>query len=83
MEAEGSLPCSQQPASGSYPEPGDLTPHTHTNSLSLRSTLILSSHLHLGLPTGLSHSDCPAFLVSLSLFLMRATCQNNFKWLCQ
>jgi hypothetical protein len=27
MEPEGSSPCSQQPASGSYPEPDESNPH--------------------------------------------------------
>jgi len=27
MKAEGSLPCSQQPATGPYPEPDTTKPH--------------------------------------------------------
>jgi len=51
MEPEGSSPCSQKPATGSYPEPVESSlPHW---SLSLRSSLMLSSHLLLGLASGL------------------------------
>jgi hypothetical protein len=30
MEPEGSLSCSQEPATGFYPEPGDPNPHIST-----------------------------------------------------
>jgi len=30
MEIEESLPCSQEPASGPYPEPDASSPHLHT-----------------------------------------------------
>jgi hypothetical protein len=30
MEPEGSLPCSQQPATGPYPEPDEFIPHLLT-----------------------------------------------------
>jgi hypothetical protein len=30
MESEDSLPCSQDPAIESYPEPADSNPYTHT-----------------------------------------------------
>jgi hypothetical protein len=40
MEPESSLPCSQEPSTGPYPEPD-------------QSILILNSHLRLGLPSGL------------------------------
>jgi len=42
MELKGSLPCSQQPSTGPYPEPGAYSPHPH--NLSLRSILMSSSH---------------------------------------
>jgi hypothetical protein len=71
-EPQGSSPCSQEPSIGPYPEPVQSNPH-HT--ISPRSILILSTHLRLGLPSGLFPSSFPtnilyAFLVSP----IRATC---------
>jgi hypothetical protein len=43
MEPEGSLPCSQEPSSGPYPKP-DQSSSYHL-ILSLRSILVLSTHL--------------------------------------
>jgi len=51
MEPEGSLLFSQEPTIGPYTEPDELSPHL-PNLFLLRSFLI-SSHLHLGLPSGL------------------------------
>jgi hypothetical protein len=49
MEPEGSLPCSQKPATGPYPEPAESSsPHNPPTSI-----LILSSRLCIGLPSGL------------------------------
>jgi hypothetical protein len=50
-EPEGSTPYSQQSATGPYHEPTEST--THPQLVSQRSILIPSSHLRLGLPSGL------------------------------
>jgi hypothetical protein len=49
MEPEGSLLCLQEPSTGPYPEPDQSSPYQPI----LRSILILSTHLCLGLPSGL------------------------------
>jgi hypothetical protein len=46
MEPKDSLPCSQQPATG--PIQSQMHQSTPSHSASLRSILILSSHLRLG-----------------------------------
>jgi hypothetical protein len=48
MEPEGSLPCSQQPATGPYPKPDASSPHP---------SFLISFHLRLGLPIGLFHAS--------------------------
>jgi hypothetical protein len=75
MEREGSLPCSQEPSTGPYPQPDRSSPYHPILSL-LGSILILSTHLRLGLPTGLFPSDFPINIlytttrVKLSLCLL-------------
>jgi hypothetical protein len=49
-EPEGSLLCSQEPFTGSYPEPEQSNPHNPI--LSLQTILILSTHLRTGPPSG-------------------------------
>jgi hypothetical protein len=44
MEPEGSMPCSQEPSTGPYPEPYQSNP---PHPISLRSILISSTHLGL------------------------------------
>jgi hypothetical protein len=54
IEPEGSLPFSQEPATGHYPKPDDeFAPHGHTHPISLISILILFSHVRLTFPTDL------------------------------
>ena len=52
MEPEGSLPHSQVPANCPYPVTARCSPYP-PHPTSWRSFLILSSHLRLGLPSGL------------------------------
>jgi hypothetical protein len=51
MEHKASLPCSQALTTRLYPEPDDSSQYTQT--LFLRSNLILSSYLCLDLPSSL------------------------------
>jgi len=81
MEPEGSLPCSQKPATGPYPEPDESSSHVPT-LFSLRTILILSSQLRLGLSNGVYHSGFPtkmlyAFLVSHVCYM---TCPYYRPW---
>jgi hypothetical protein len=51
MECEGSLPCPQETATGTYPQLDESSPDPHP--ISLKSILILSFYLRLCLPSGL------------------------------
>jgi hypothetical protein len=59
MEPEGSLLCSQEPSTGPYPKPYRFSLYVPSHPISLRSILILSTHLHLGLLSGLFPSVFP------------------------
>ena len=58
MEPEGSLSHSKVPSTFSYPEPARSNPYLQ-HFISWKSILILSSHLNLGLPSGLFPSGFP------------------------
>jgi hypothetical protein len=70
---EGSSQFSQEPAIGPYPEPPEST--LPPRLISLRSSLILTSHLCVGLPSGLFPLGFPTNTLYTSLFFpMRVTC---------
>jgi hypothetical protein len=73
MEPEGSLPCTQESATGLYHESDGTRPYW-TDTIYLRTILILSSHLRLCRP-----SDLTSFVPTKALYAflfspMRATC---------
>jgi hypothetical protein len=55
MEPKGSLPCSQKPATRLYPEPAESS-SPPSIPISLRSILMLSFHLRLGIESTKSHA---------------------------
>jgi hypothetical protein len=65
MEPEGSLPCSQEPSTGPYPEPDQSNPY---HPISLISILILSTYLRLGLPSGPFPSGFPINILYTFIF---------------
>jgi hypothetical protein len=72
MEPEGSLPCSQESSTGPYSEPAQCNPY---HPISLRFILILSTHLRLGLHSGLFPSGFPTSILYAFLFsTIHATC---------
>ena len=74
MGPEGSLPHSQMPATCPYREAARSSPYP-PHPTSWRSILILSSLLHLGLPSGLFPSGLPTkTLYTTLLSPVRATC---------
>jgi hypothetical protein len=74
MEPKGSLPCSQEPATGPYPEPDWSSPYRPILCI-VRPILILSTHLRLGLRSGLFPSGFSANILYAFIFaIIRATC---------
>jgi hypothetical protein len=58
MEPQCSLPCSQEPVTGPYPEP-DESSSQHSILFLYKFVFLLPSHLCLGLPSGLFLSGFP------------------------
>lgn len=75
MEPENSLPHSQKHVTCSCLEPDQSSPCQTPHPISWRPTLILFSHLHLHLPSGLIHSGLPTKIQHTpSLAQVPATC---------
>jgi hypothetical protein len=81
MEPEGSLQCSQEPSTGPYSKPDLSSPyHLILSVISLRSILILYTHLRLCLPSDLFPSGVPTNI--LYAFLFAPICATYTAHLC-
>jgi len=76
MEPEGSLPRLQMPTICPCPEPDQSSPYSHPTSWIF--ILILSSHLCLGLPSGIFPSGFPTKTLHATILSpIRATCPTH------
>jgi hypothetical protein len=73
MEPESSLSRSQKPATDPYPEPHESNSDS-SNNISVRNILILSSHVHLALPSCLFLWDFRTKMYALLISNIRTTC---------
>jgi hypothetical protein len=71
VEPAGSLLCTQDLSTGSYPEPDQSGSHQPILS---KIILILSTYIHPGLPSGLFPSGFPNNLLYAFIILIRAIC---------
>jgi hypothetical protein len=76
MGPEGLLPSSQELSTGPYPERDQSSPH-YPHPTSLRSVLILSSHLRLGLPSALLPRLSNQNRICFPLLPLRGTCPTH------
>jgi hypothetical protein len=73
MKPDGSVPCSQQPATVPYPQPTESNPHYFSN---IYFNIILRPRLRT--PSGLLLSDVPTkFFILLQSLPTRATCPTH------
>jgi hypothetical protein len=78
MEPGSSLLCSQKPSTSTCPEPDQSSPY-HPILFLLRAMFILSSHLYIGLPSGLFLSDFPTKILYVLRVSMHAACPAHLK----
>jgi hypothetical protein len=73
MKPYGPLQCLEESTTDPYPKTDESSPHP-SNAISLRSILILSSHLRPGLTGGLLSSGFHTIILYAFLISPRATC---------
>jgi hypothetical protein len=77
MQPEGSLPCSQEPSTGPYPEPDRSS--TYHPSFSSKIILILSTYLSLSLPSSVFPSGFLSNVLYTFLYsYIRDTCSAHY-----